>query len=215
MSISTFFQRLVPKDRKFFPMFDSQAELIVEAAGKLNEIFSQSNPEQHLVVIKSIKELENRGDDVAHGIFDELDKTFITPFDREDIHQLTSTLDDVLDFINGTSQRIGLFKLRDFPAEFLQFSNILIDGGREIKLAVSELHNLKHPEKITQACIRINEIENRADDLFHQVISDLFEYEKDAIELIRKKEVLQTMERACDRMEDVADVLKTIMIKMT
>lgn len=214
MGISTFFQRLVPKDNKFFPMFEQQAELIVEATEKLNELFAVSSPEKHQQLFKDIKDLENRGDEVAHKIFDMLDKTFITPFDREDIHQLTSTLDDVLDFINGSSQRIRLYKLKNFPPEFVQFSGVLMKGSGEIRLAVGELHNLKRPDKITQACIRINEVENQADDLYHQVISDLFENEKDAIELIKKKEVLQTMERASDRMEDVADVLKTIMIKM-
>jgi hypothetical protein len=214
MSVNTFFQRLVPKDKKFYPMFESQAELIVQATEMLNELFASGNPDRIQTLHKSIKELEHKGDDRAHQIFDLLDKTFITPFDREDIHQLTSTLDDVLDFINGTSQRVRLYKLKEFPPEFVQFSALLMKGAGEVRLAVGELHNLKRPDKITQACIRINEMENQADDLYHQVISDLFEHEKDAIELIRKKEVLQTMERASDRMEDVADVMKTIMIKM-
>ena len=214
MGINTFFQKLVPKDKKFFPMFESQADLIFQAAGKLNEIFLTTDPEKHADLFKAIKDLENQGDEVAHQIFDELDKTFITPFDREDIHQLTSKLDDVLDFINGTSQRIRLYKLKDFPAEFVQFSGVLMNGGMEIRNAVGELYNLKRPEMIRQACIKINEVENQADDLYHHVISDLFENEKDAIELIKKKEVLQTMERASDRMEDVADVLKTILIKL-
>jgi len=214
MGINTFFQRLVPKDKKFFPMFESQAELIVQAAGKLNEIFLTTDPSIQAGLCKEIKDWENQGDEVAHRIFDELDKTFITPFDREDIHQLTSTLDDVLDFINGTSQRIRLYKLKDFPVEFVQFSEVLMNGGNEIRNAVRELYNLKRPEMIRQACIRINEVENQADDLYHHVISDLFDNEKDAIELIKKKEVLQTMERASDRMEDVADVLKTILIKV-
>jgi len=214
MGINTFFQKLVPKDKKFFPMFESQADLIVNAAGKLNEIFLTNDPIKQAGLFKGIKDLENQGDEVAHQIFDELDKTFITPFDREDIHQLTSKLDDVLDFINGTSQRIRLYKLKDFPAEFVKFSEVLMHGGTEIRNAVGELYNLKRPEMIRQACIRINDVENQADDLYHSVISDLFENEKDAIELIKKKEVLQTMERASDRMEDVADVLKTILIKL-
>lgn len=214
MGINTFFQKLVPKDKKFFPMFESQADLILQAADKLNEIFLTADVKRHAELFKDIKDLENQGDEVAHQIFDELDKTFITPFDREDIHQLTSTLDDVLDFINGTSQRIRLYNLKTFPAEFVRFSTVLLNGANEIRNAVRELYNLKRPEMIRQACIRINEVENQADDLYHAVISDLFENEKDAIELIKKKEVLQTMERASDRMEDVADVLKTIIIKL-
>jgi len=214
MGINAFFQKLVPKDKKFFPMFEAQADLIVQAAGMLNEIFITSDPDKHIELFKAIKDLENKGDDVAHEIFDELDKTFITPFDREDIHHLTSTLDDVLDLINGSSQRIKLYKLKKFPAEFVRFSAVILSGSNEIRSAVRELYNLKRPEMIRQACIRINEVENQADDLYHAVISDLFENEKDAIELIKKKEVLHTMERASDRMEDVSDVLKTIIIKL-
>ena len=214
MGLNTFFQKLVPKDKKFFPMFESQAELIVKAIEALSEILQTTDHERQLLLHKEIKDLENQGDEIAHEIFDELDKTFITPFDREDIHQLASTLDDVLDFINGTSQRIRLYKLRDFPNQFLEFSKVLSRGANEIRNATRELHNLKKPEKIIHACIRINDMENLADDLYHDVISDLFENEKDAIELIKKKEVLQTLERAADRMEDVSDVLKTIMIKI-
>jgi uncharacterized protein len=214
MGWSTFIQKLVPKDKKFFPMFESQADLLVQAIEMLNGIITTNNSDAQMALHRSIKDLENKGDDVAHEIFNELDKTFITPFDREDIHQLASTLDDVLDYINGTSQRIRLYKLREFPPQFEQFCAILNTGANEILNATRELHNLKKPEKIVQACIRINDMENHADDLYHQVISDLFEHEKDAIELIKKKEVLQTLERAADRMEDVADVLKTIMIKI-
>ena len=161
-----------------------------------------------------IKQMENDGDDVAHKIFDELDKTFITPFDREDIHQLVSTLDDVLDLINGASQRIRLYKPKKFPAQFRELAVILVHGAEEVQAAVKELKNLKKPDKINASCVRINELENLADDLYHMVISDLFEHEKDAIELIKVKEVLQTIERACDRVEDVSDVLKTIIIKV-
>jgi predicted phosphate transport protein (TIGR00153 family) len=214
MGINTFFQKLVPKDKKFFPMFESQAELIVKALDLLNQIFASTDPEKRLALHKSIKDLENQGDEVAHNVFNELDQSFITPFDREDIHQLASTLDDVLDFVNGTSQRIRLYKLKDFPPQFTVFCEVLSKGAEEIRHATRELHNLKKPEKILESCIRINALENEADDLYHAVISDLFEHEKDAIELIKKKEVLQTLERAADRMEDVADVLKTIMIKI-
>lgn len=151
-------------------MFESQADLIVVAAGKLNEIFITNDPEKHAVLFREIKDLENQGDEVAHQIFDELDITFITPFDREDIHQLTSTLDDVLDFINGSDQRIRLYRLKTFPAEFVRFSSVLLSGANEIRSAVYELNNLKRPEMIRQACIRVNEVENQVDDLYHYVI---------------------------------------------
>ena len=110
MGINTFFQKFAPKEKKFYPMFESAADNILEAATQFNNLFKEADPEKRLALHKSIKELENKGDQITHNIFDELDRTFITPFDREDIHQLTSSLDDVVDFINGSSQRIKLYK---------------------------------------------------------------------------------------------------------
>jgi predicted phosphate transport protein (TIGR00153 family) len=214
MGLSAFFQKLLPRDKKFFPMFESHAGLIVEASRQLALIFEEKDYDKQVEIAVKVKELETTGDEIAHKIFDELDKTFITPFDREDIHQLVSALDDVLDYFNGVSQRIKLYRPGKFPPQFREFSLLLVHGSEEIEKAVRELKNLKKPEKITNACIRINELENLGDDLYHMIISDLFQNETNAIELIKVKEVLQTLERACDRIEDVADVLKTIIIKV-
>ncbi|MDD5508386.1 MAG: DUF47 family protein [Bacteroidales bacterium] len=214
MSFQTFFKRLVPKEKKFFPLFEGSAALTLEAAVALRKVFITESLEEREALFTHIKELETRGDEIAHRLFDELDKTFITPFDREDVHKLASTSDDVLDFINGSSQRIRLFKPKKFPPEFVKFADLLIEGIDEYNQAVKELKNLKKPEKISKACIRINEIENEADDLYHVFLSDLFDTETDAIELIKKREIIMTMERAADRLEDVSDVLKTIIIKV-
>jgi predicted phosphate transport protein (TIGR00153 family) len=213
MSLNAFFQKLLPRDKKFFPLFESQSDYILEAAHLLKMLFEEPEYDRQVQIAFNIKELENKGDEVTHQVFNELDKTFITPFDREDIHQLVSTLDDVLDLINGVSQRVRLYRPGKFPPQFPEFAVVLIHGAEEIKKAVSELNNLKKPDRIMASCVRINELENLGDDLYHMVISDLFQNEKDAIELIKIKEVLQTIERACDRVEDVADVLKTIIIK--
>jgi hypothetical protein len=214
MGINTFFQKLTPKEKKFYPMFEQSATYTLEAANLLREVFSIKDEPRREELFRTIKELEVKGDEVAHQIFDELDRTFITPFDREDIHQLTSTMDDVMDFINGASQRTALYKPKSFPAGFLTFSEIIIKGAEEILKSVRELKNLKKGVVIAQSIIRINELENEGDDLYHKMISDLFQTEKDAIELIKVKEILQTLERGTDRIEDVADVLKTIMIKV-
>ncbi|MDD5694877.1 MAG: DUF47 family protein [Bacteroidales bacterium] len=214
MSFQTFFRKLVPSEKKFFPMYEAAATLTLEAAVTLRKVFITESPDDREALFTYIKELETRGDEIAHAIFDELDKTFITPFDREDVHKLASTTDDVLDFINGSSQRIRLFKPKKFPPAFVKFTDLLIEGVTEYHTAVKELKNLKKPEKISRACIRINEIENLADDLYHQFLSDLFDNETDAIELIKKREIIMTMERAADRLEDVSDVLRTIILKV-
>jgi predicted phosphate transport protein (TIGR00153 family) len=214
MGFSKIFSALIPKEKKFFPMFEEATETAYLAAELLKKLIQTEDVELREPIFKEIKDLENKGDDIAHMVFDQLDSTFITPFDREDIHKLAFTIDDVLDFINGTSQRIKLYKPKHFPDEFLEFTELIITGTKEIHTAVKELRNLKKPNKISEACIRINEIENAADEVYHSTLSQLFANEQDAIELIKKKEIIQTMERAADRIEDVADVLKTIIIKV-
>jgi predicted phosphate transport protein (TIGR00153 family) len=214
MGIQTYFRKLVPKEKRFFPLYEEAAETTLKASLLLKKIFLAQSAEEREPLFQEIKDLETHGDHIAHRIFDELDKSFITPFDREDVHKLAFTIDDVLDYINGSSQRIKLFKPKSFPKEFVQFADLLIEGVTEFNHAILELKNLKKPEKITQACIRINELENAADDLYHVFLTELFENEKDAIELIKKREIIMTMERAADRLEDVSDVLKTIIIKV-
>lgn len=214
MGINAFFQRLLPKDKKFFPMFESHAAVTVQAAIILSNLIEETQEEKIETLSREIKKLETDGDEIAHEVFDELDKTFITPFDREDIHKLISTLDDVLDIINGTSQRINLYRPKNLPPQFREFSLLIIRGCEEILKALRELKNLKKPDQISHSCIRINEIENMADDFYHAIISDLFKNESNAIELIKDKEILLNLEKTCDRIEDVADVLKTIIIKV-
>jgi len=214
MSINTFFQKLVPKDKKFFPMFEELASLVAMAASIMLEIFEHDDPVRQKDQLKQIKDLETKADDVAHGIFDELDRTFITPFDREDIHKLTSTLDSVLDLMNGISQRIRLYRPKDMPPEFKDIAKINLKGCEQLKEAVGELGNMKKSNKILKICRKITEYETETDDLYHTIIANIFKKEKDAIELIKQKEILETLERTSDRIEDVSDVLKTIIIKM-
>lgn len=214
MGLGTFFQILVPKDKKFYPLFELDAENVVKGAVLLNKLFLVKESHEREQIIKEIKEHERQGDEFTHKIFDELNKTFITPFDREDIYRLNASLDDILDFINSSAQKIKLNKLEEIPPQFLELSELILQGAREVKNALSELRNLKNSQKIRTSCIRINEIENLADDVYHNMMSELFEKEKNAIELIKKVDILQSLEAATDKAEDVADVLKAIMVKM-
>ncbi|MCK9324306.1 MAG: DUF47 family protein [Bacteroidales bacterium] len=204
---------LLPKEEKFFPMFEGLSELISKSAHILAKIIDSPEPSQMNEEFKEIKSLENQADDIAHKVFDTLDTTFITPFDREDIHQLVSKMDDVLDFINAVSQQIKLFKPKKLPAGYRELNMIVVRGCEQIRIAVMELRNLKKPMKINDACVKINELENMADEIYHQLISELFQREENAIELIKHKEILETLEMTTDRVEDVSDILKTIIIK--
>lgn len=213
MSISNLFKFLVPKDRKFFPLFESASENVLQAAILMNKMMLISDSVQREAIINEIKELEHKGDDFTHTIFDELNTTFITPFDREDITSLTSKLDDVIDYINSSCQRIKLYQPREIPEAFVSMSELILQASREIKIAIYELRNLKEPEKIKKSCLKINEIESKADEVYHNALTGLFQNETNAIELIKKKEILQTLEKATDMAEDVSDVLKTIVVK--
>lgn len=204
---------LLPREEKFFPFFENLADLVTDSARFLSKIVESLEPAMQHDLFRDIKNLENRADDIAHAVFDALDTTFITPFDREDIHQLTSKMDDVLDFINATSQQIKLYKPKKLLPQFKEMVVIIIRGCEQIKIAVHELHNLKKPGKISVACVKINELENLADDIYHQLLSELFETETNAIELIKNKEILESLEMAADSIEDVSDILKTIIIK--
>lgn len=204
---------LLPKEEKFFPMFEDLSELISKAAHILATIIDHNEPSKQDEAFREIKLLETKADDIVHTVFDILDSTFITPFDREDIQRLTSKMDDVLDYINATSQQIKLYKPKKLLPQFRELNLVVVRGCEQMRIAVMGLHNLKNPEKINDACLKINELENIADDIYHQLISELFETEKDPIELIKNKEILETLESTTDRLNDVSDVLKTIIIK--
>ncbi|OFX27710.1 MAG: phosphate transport regulator [Bacteroidetes bacterium GWA2_31_9] len=213
MSLTKFFKFLTPKDKLFFPLFECGADNLVECAILLNKLFLVSEQSEKTSIMMRIKELEQKGDETTHTIFEELNKSFITPFDREDIHKLASSLDDVLDFINSSSQRIRYYKPKTLGNEFIELSELILQASREIHIAIFELKNLKKAYKIKDACIRINEIENQADDIYYHSLSQLYNNENDAIEVIKKKEILTALEEATDMAEDVADVLKSIIVK--
>lgn len=215
MGINKVFQFFVPKEKKFFPLFEGVAENLEKGAVLLNKLLLLiGNEEEKHSLVSQIKQCEEIGDDFTHKIFDELNKTFITPFDREDIQSLTSSLDDVLDYINSCAKRMELYKVVSLPKNTIEISELLVQASRELKIAIGELANLKHPEVIKKSCIRLNEIENQVDDLYYMSVSDLFENEKDAIELIKKDAILKTLETATDKAEDVSDVLKSIIVKV-
>jgi predicted phosphate transport protein (TIGR00153 family) len=213
MSISTFFSSLVPKEKKFYPMFEQMAEYIVQAATVQLEILEHKDPVKEKDLLRRIKGLEEDGDRITQEIFEELDRTFVTPFDREDMHQLTASLDSVLDLMQSVSQRIRMYRPKDFPDKCKDLARLILKGAEQIQIAVVELRTMKKSGKILKAVRKMSEIETEADSLFHSIISSIFKKEKDAIELIKQKEIVEHLERTTDRIEDVSDVLKTIILK--
>lgn len=160
-----------------------------------------------------MEDLEHTGDNITHQIHLELGKNFITPFDREDIHSLASSLDDVADFIHGAANRIELYKVERITEPMIEITDLLVEATEHVSKAIHELKDLKNIRNITDSCVRINSVENKADYIFDKAVADLFEFEKDAISLIKQKEVLSAMEDATDKCEDVANVLESILVK--
>lgn len=215
MNIDTILKFFVPKDHSFYPLFEKDALNLIKTAEVLKLLLSTEDIAQQEIYIKQIKELEKIGDDVTHTIFDQLNKSFITPFDREDIQQFASNIDDVVDTINGVAQRIRLYKPKTYIPVYLEFAEIIYQAAKEIEFSVNHLADPGgNKDKITKSCISINTLENKADELYHMGISLLFENEKDPFELIKKKEILETLEKAVDKAEDVSDAIKTILVKM-
>lgn len=213
MSANNFFQKLQPKEKKFLPLFTKVAENIVESASLLKELMKAKTWEERLLITNKIKEKEHFCDNYTHQLYDMLNSTFITPFDREDIQLLITSLDEVLDYINSSAQKIYLYKPKTFPLDFEKLANIIYDGTQCIKISVESLGDYKKFNIVKEQCVKINDLENIADDIYYLSISYLFETEKDAIELIKIKEILQTLEIVTDNIEDVADILRTILIK--
>ena len=215
MNLDYFLKFFVPKDVSFFPLFQEDARIIFKASELLKELMTTDNIEQRENIVKQIKAVELEGDEITHKIYKQLNKSFITPFDREDIHQLASNVDDVVDTINGVSQRIQLYKPKTLIPVFHELAEVIYQAAREIESSLNGLHNAgRNKDSILQSCINLNTLENKADDLYHLALSSIFEEQSDTRELIKQKEILETLEKSVDKAEDVSDVIKTILIKM-
>ena len=213
MSLNSIFQYFVPKDKKFFPLFEQAGNNLIEMSKLLKDIVNSSNPEKKKELTRKVEDLEHRGDNITHQNHLELGKNFITPFDREDIHSLASSLDDVADFIHGAANRMDLYKVEKATEPMIEIADLLVEATEHVSKAIHELRDLKNIRNITDSCVRINSVENKADYIFDKAVADLFEFEKDAISLIKHKEVLSAMEDATDKCEDVANVLESILVK--
>jgi len=214
MSLNSIFQYFVPKDKKvFFPLFEQAANNTVVMSTILVEAVNSNNPATREELFKQIDKLENKGDEITHQVFLELGKNFITPFDREDIHALTSAIDDVADYIQGAANRMNLYRIDDYNEHIRKLCELCLQGATELEKAVRELKDLRNVRAIADSCIRINSVENQADYVFDRAVADLFLYEKDAIRLIKYKEIYAALETATDMCEDAADVMESILVK--
>jgi len=215
MNIDKLLKLFVPKDHSFFPLFEAASENLVKAAELLKKMMHTSEFEEHEKINKEIKDIEHIGDEITDHTYEQLNKSFITPFDREDIHELTSNIDNVLDSINGISRRVCLYKPKKLISVYSDLASLIYDAAVEIRNAI---HCLKNPgenrKKIMQACDKVKDIEHSADELYFDGVIKLFESEEDTKELLKNNKILEILERCVDEEEDVTDILKAILIKM-
>lgn len=200
--------RFIPRETKFFDLFSDVAGNVTEGARLLESILTDfKNVESR---VEKLKAIEHRGDELTHSIMTKLNQTFITPFDREDIHRLASSLDDVLDFVNAAGQRLILYKIGSAPQPARQLAGLIVKQSEELNKAVNLLEKTNG---VLEHCVEINRLEDEADRVCREAVGWLFEHEKDPINLIKMKELYEVLEVATDKAEDAANVLEAVVLK--
>jgi predicted phosphate transport protein (TIGR00153 family) len=213
MAINTFFKMFLPKDRVFFTLFENMAEVVGKMATQLQLMVNESDEDKRAEISAIIENLEHKNDDFTHNVFTELGRNFITPLDREDIHALATALDDIADYIYATAKKINFYKVNPNDLGIHKLAELVLQGSIEIKRAVHGLRDMKNLREMTEAIVKINSIENQADDVFDMSIDNLFNRENDFKEVIKKREIYQVLEIATDKCEDAANVIESIIIK--
>ncbi len=215
MNIDKFLKFFVPKDHSFYPLFEEDAANLVKAAELLKQMLETEENEEHERIHKLIKDVEHIGDQITDKTYLQLNKSFITPFDREDIHELTANIDDVVDSINGVSRRICLYKPKKLLPVYKRMVNEIYEASLEIKKCIHGLNDAAANRKeITLACSKVTDIEHITDELYFVAVAELFDKETDAAELLKNNKILEILERIVDEEEDVTDTIKSILIKM-
>lgn len=215
MDLTQLVKYFIPKEKKFYGMFNQAVGNCVDAAAELNKLFKSASEEEKKEIRQKIRMIEKKGDEITSVLFDELNRTFITPFDREDIHELTSQIDDVVDLIYSLSGKTEFYRFTKFSSYMVEMGDLLYQGSLHMQSAIAGLENLKSATKTLKDCKELRKIESKVDECYHKSISDLFDNEKDAIELIKQKEIIMNIEKISNKMEDVSDVVKTIIVKYT
>ena len=209
-----FLSYFLPKDKVFYSLFEEASNNLELISDKLIQVVHEPDYNKRDVLIKEMHDIEHDNDNITHKIFVELGRNFITPFDREDIHSLASALDDVADYIFAAGKKINFYKLDPLQDQGIQKSaDAIKEAVVALKQAVMELRNLKNTQKIIECVIKINSVENNADNIFDMSIERLFESDVDAKELIKRRELYMVLETATDKCEDAGNVIESIVVK--
>ena len=215
MKLDNFLQLFVVKEKRFFPLFIESAENIVKAADLLVEQTKIENPDDRRMLAPRIKECETLGDTITDKIIDELLAAYVTPFDRDDIHELAETMDTFLDTIRDSSKKIAIYQPKENSKKLIEISEYVRKAAGIILEITRRFDSLRKEVKtVDQLCDSIKEIEHNVDDVYETYMSNLFQYETDAIELVRKKNIAQALEDTSDVAKSVSNVIRSIAVKM-
>jgi uncharacterized protein len=213
MGFGSFLKIFTPKDRVFYSLFEQVSTNLTEMASIFHNAVSVDDFERREQMLKTLEEWEHKNDDVTHKIFIELGSNFITPFDREDIHYLATSLDDIADYIWGAAKRMLNYNITDVDDSTKSFAEIIKKSVTALNKGVYQLRDMKDLRAITEACVVINSLENEADDLLDRSMAHLFSSNMNPVEIIKKKDLFQMLEVVTDKCEDAANVIESIIIK--
>ncbi len=205
------FRRFLPQDFNFFEFFDKEVDYVVQAANIFNDIVNKG--EVDVATREKMRDIEHEGDKIAYSIIDHLNKTFITPFDREDIHDLAKKLDDVNDMLNTIVSRLKIYKIKRTDPYLIEFGKMIENSTAALSCAVKSLRDIKNSKKIINSCLDMNKLESEADKLRDRALENLLEKEKDPIEIIKWKEIYQDAETVLDICKATAHVIESILVK--
>jgi uncharacterized protein Yka (UPF0111/DUF47 family) len=203
----------MPKDLVFYSLFEEVADNVYTMGKTLKAVVSEVDFYRREELINTLENQEHINDELTHRIYTELGRNFITPFDREDIHYLATALDDICDYIYSSAKKINFYKVNPNDTGIQKMADLIEQGAEQIRNAVRELRDMRNMRKITDALVKVNSIENQADDIFDMSIDKLFDGEPDAKEVIKKREIYQALEIATDKCEDATNVIESIIIK--
>src|SRR5512138_1781581 len=213
MGINTIMKFFMPKDRVFYDLFEKVAGNVATMGSKLKDVVYEVDFDKRASLITQLEDLEHDNDELTHRIFTELGRNFITPFDREDIHYLATSLDDIADYIYASAKKINFYRVNPNDSGLQKLAEMIDQSAQQVRNAVIGLRNMRNMRQMTEALVKINSIENQADDIFDMSIERLFATEADAKEVIKKREIYQVMEIVTDKCEDASNVIESIIIK--
>ncbi len=205
------FFKFLPREFNFFDLFEKQVGCAVDAAKYFKEMTVRGVFDEEAV--KKMGAVEHQGDEVAHTIIDQLNKTFVTPFDREDIYRLMKEIDDIVDMINTIISRLRVYKLSGVNKNLVEFASVIEESVNAVACAVKGMRNTKNYQAVSGSCVEVNRLENVGDSMRDQMLADLFDNEKDPIAVIKWKEIYQDAETVLDICEDVAHAVDSILVK--